>query len=421
MISFKSFVFVLVLLTVGSFAVLGPLQANADPPAPPTDSSETTAYRIQTDDVLDISLIDEPDLTHQVTVLPDGTISYLYATDITARGLTLAELRQKLVTAFSKQYVHPQITVSVVRHTAPTVSVVGAVKLPGMYPITESMHVLDAIGAAGGLIVTRPEYARVLLLRKGSSTPTAIDLKRIFDATNTADNVAIGPGDLLIIAEKAEAETQIQVIGEVNRQGIYPATGDISLVSALSLAGGLTPNAAPSRAIIRRGQQTIPVNLRAVLKSETEATPKPVSIVNTRAVITPKLQPGDTLFIPTNEVRFAVIGAVNKPGALPYPEEGSIDVLDAIYLAGGQTAAADLKNVILVKPGTSDKMVAESGTRLNLWDDIQKRSKGQQSGSALPKMEPGDILFIPDKGGRQRSSVADFLPIVGALGWILRL
>ncbi|RYF54806.1 MAG: hypothetical protein EOO39_38835, partial [Cytophagaceae bacterium] len=241
---------------------------------------------------------------------------------------SLTEDVQKRITAkVARQLQNPEVIVSLTRRADKTASILGAVKNTGKFVLQPDWRLLDLLAESGGITATRPEWATAVLVRSSGET-FPVDLLRLITIAGSKDNVPVKAGDILIVREVDQAQTQVQVLGEVAKPGVLPIPSDGSIAAAIAAAGGPTPLSALSKAAILRGGETIPVNLQSLMQGGKLAGDI-------------KLQPGDTLVIPANRQTFVVLGAVTKPGALCYPEEKQLDVLSALALAGGQTPSAD--------------------------------------------------------------------------------
>ncbi len=134
------------------------------------DPPDGGAYRIGKEDVLDVVVYREPELSRVVPVRPDGRISLPLAGEVEAAGKTPAELEQGLAKLLSP-YVH-DAAVSVMLHeiNASKVFVLGEVVHPGGFPLRGPMSVVQAIAVAGG----RTPYAgdRVVWLRQQGNGKT---------------------------------------------------------------------------------------------------------------------------------------------------------------------------------------------------------------------------------------------------------
>ena len=129
----------------------------------------------------------------------------------------------------------------------------------------------------------------------------------------------------------------ISVLGEVNNPGIYPLTGRVDVLKAISAASGLTDKAGLVNAtIIRKNQETLPVDLEKLfLQNDLSQNYT--------------LESGDSLYIPKafTITNISIAGEVNSPGL--YSLEGKVDILKAISACKGVTEKANLKNAIITK------------------------------------------------------------------------
>ena len=147
-----------------AIATARPLLAGAQ--EPPESGDQVVEYVIGPEDVLDIAVWDNTQLTRTVPVRPDGKISLPLLNDVKAAGLTPMQLREFLTTALAP-YI-PIATVSVIVREVHSfkVTVIGEVKAPGRYELKSQSTVLDVLAMAGGLT----EYADAQPDR-GASSP----------------------------------------------------------------------------------------------------------------------------------------------------------------------------------------------------------------------------------------------------------
>ena len=118
----------------------------------PTSSMPVSEYRINAGDELEIYVWGEERLQRTVKVLPDGTIAFPLAGQLTARGLLPQELQQLISDRLKAQYRGdvPQVTVSVVAPAGLQFSVMGKVRAPGTFTPGRYVNVLEALSMAGG-------------------------------------------------------------------------------------------------------------------------------------------------------------------------------------------------------------------------------------------------------------------------------
>lgn len=112
-------------------------------------------YRIGREDVLEVVVWHEPELTRVVPVRPDGKISLPLAGEVEAAGKTPAELQAGLTKALSPFIQDTAVAVLVREINGARVYVLGEVTRPGGFPLRGPMSVMQAIAVAGG----RTEFA----------------------------------------------------------------------------------------------------------------------------------------------------------------------------------------------------------------------------------------------------------------------
>jgi polysaccharide export outer membrane protein len=356
------------------------------------------AYRIAALDVVDITVQDHADLSRTLSVLPDGTISFPYVGELQVSGLTIPQLTEKITAALRKQIAGPIVIASMrTIHEAPlpTVSILGTVKSPGKRTLKEGWHVLDLLIDAGGLTVDRPELFSASLIRSGSIV-VPIDLARVLAVVDQNANATLMPNDVVLVRELELSNTQAQVFGEVLKPGSYPVDREGSVVTLIGAAGGVTLRAALSKATITHAGKTTEVDLRSVI---TEGKPPPGI----------KIAPGDSVFIPTNKQFYSLFGAVGRPGMQEYPDGGTVSVLTAISLAGGQVQGANLTSVSIIHPMKDGK---SSIVKINV-DKMMKQGDLTHD----MKLHPGDIVYVPSRRrtGLGLADVITYLPMLGML------
>ena len=166
------------------------------------------AYTITEGDVLYISVWQEEGLSQEVTVRPDGMISFPLVGDISAAGLTIPQLRTEL-TAILKDYIkYPEVAVSIRKFGVGEILVLGQVNSPGVYPIEGGKTtVLDMIVKAGNF-TKNADPSRVIITHrgitnaKGIATGTRVDLNRLLRNADMSQNIVLNPQDMLYVPEK---------------------------------------------------------------------------------------------------------------------------------------------------------------------------------------------------------------------------
>jgi polysaccharide export outer membrane protein len=172
-----------------SFAMLlwawAPSQAADKPTTPP--AAGTLEFRLGSEDVLDVFVWKEPDLSTTVTVRPDGKISLPLAGEMDASGKTALEIQQELSTRLQEYIKQPIITVIVKQINSLKISVLGEVHKPDVYKIKNRITVLDAVAMAGGFTdLARPNH--IVVLRKTPAGPMrfVVNVNQLVDDKNGA-------------------------------------------------------------------------------------------------------------------------------------------------------------------------------------------------------------------------------------------
>jgi polysaccharide biosynthesis/export protein len=108
-------------------------------------------YRLAREDVVEVSVWKEPELSRTVPVRPDGKITLPLIGDVNAEGMTPAELEDDVQKKLAPLVRDPRVTVIVHDVNGSRVFVTGMVARPGAFPLRSSMDVLQALAMAGGL------------------------------------------------------------------------------------------------------------------------------------------------------------------------------------------------------------------------------------------------------------------------------
>jgi polysaccharide biosynthesis/export protein len=168
--SLKRAAFLTILLTTTVALVTA-----AEIPKPPAMAPHEAEYRLGPEDVIEVFVWKEPELTTTVTIRPDGRISLPLASELEVSGKTAAELQQEITIKLSRYVVQPVVNVMVKQVNSLKISVLGEVRRPDVYKIKNLVTVLDAIAMAGGFTdLARPN--RVIVLRSTAAGPQRIKI-----------------------------------------------------------------------------------------------------------------------------------------------------------------------------------------------------------------------------------------------------
>ena len=312
--------------------------------APPVKAGLREAYVLRPNDVVELSVYEEPDLTKIATILKTGEASFPLIGSVKLEGLSLGEAAEKIRALYAADYIrYPRVNLSVSEYAVDFVNVIGMVASPGKVPIPQfgQLDLRGALANAGGLTPLADREKIVFKSAAGVIKEYSYNFIR-----EKGDTVVLKSGDQLVVSESPFAGKSILISGEVSSPGSFPipVDGRLDLASALALAGGLGAEADPTAIrLIRAGGTTSSYSYEAIQKG---AAGKMV------------LKGGDRIDVAKS--RFvnsvvSVMGQVKKPGLIKFPLDGRLDIFRAIAMAGGATELANLKKIVLSRPGEEPK------------------------------------------------------------------
>ncbi len=161
-------------------------------------------------------------------------------------------------------------------------------------------------------------------------------------------------------------------IGGFGKPGVIQLTRELTLLQAISVAGGVVPNADAEKGFVLRKDQRIPIDFNRLLQRGDMSQ-------------NPKLEPGDSVVVPLADAVY-VNGEVKAPGAVKYT--GDLTILKALTQVGGLTP--------LAAPGRIDILrgSAEKKERIRVEVDKMMRSPDENPDVRL---QPNDIIFVPQR------------------------
>jgi polysaccharide export outer membrane protein len=209
--------FALLLLAAGPVAAQdapsppGPAQAAALGPVDPASN----AYRIGTDDTLEVSVFQVPELSRTVQVDRNGEFILPILGRVPAAGKTADELTAFLTQKLQGRYLKdPLITVVVKTAAKNRVTVDGAVVKPGVYPLTGPTTLMQAVALANGPDARVADMRRVSIIRTVDGRRGA----KTYDLTKIRDGKAADPivnADDIVIVEASGARSWLTYYGVV--------------------------------------------------------------------------------------------------------------------------------------------------------------------------------------------------------------
>ncbi len=222
-------------------------------------------YELGADDQIALLVPDADELNSKAfRIGATGDLDLPLIGRVHAAGLTAQQLEVQLTCRLKKFLQHPEIVVAITEFRSQPVSVLGAVKLPGVHQLQGRKNLYEVLSLAGGLredagstvkITRKLRWGRIPLAtakdhESGQFSVASVNVKSVLDASRPEDNIAIKPEDVISVP-KADF---VYVVGSVHRPGGFTIGENTSLsaLQALSLAEGLETAAAPARARILR-------------------------------------------------------------------------------------------------------------------------------------------------------------------------
>ena len=164
-------------------------------------STEQSGYVLGNGDKIEVSVWNYPDLKREMSVRPDGWISYPLIGEVKAAGVTPAVLSEQIRQQLLQYIKDPHVSVIVLDYKSKKILVMGDVLKPGLYQFEGGMTAFDAIAVAGGYN-KHAELKSILVVRNGYSAQPEFYLanlhKAFHDGIRTR-NVMLKPDDIVFV------------------------------------------------------------------------------------------------------------------------------------------------------------------------------------------------------------------------------
>lgn len=157
-------------------------------------------YLLGPEDVLEVSVWKEPDLTKQLIVRPDGKITYPLIGEVQAAGLTVEQLQQQIFQRLEKYVTDAHVTVILLKAQNYKIYVTGKVNKPGDFVIGKPVNVMQAISMAGGLTPFASPGSIIILRTVGSKEEAfPFNYKEVARGQFLEQNKTLLPGDVVVV------------------------------------------------------------------------------------------------------------------------------------------------------------------------------------------------------------------------------
>jgi len=157
-------------------------------------------YEIGPQDMIDVAVWKEPELTRTVPVRPDGKISLPLLNDVQAAGLTPTQLAEQIKESLKKYVTDPQVTVIVTQINSQRIYILGEVSRAGAYPLLPDMTVLQGLSSAGGFTqFANLKKIYVLRTENGKQVKYPFNYKEVTNGKSPEQNIILKAGDTIMV------------------------------------------------------------------------------------------------------------------------------------------------------------------------------------------------------------------------------
>lgn len=247
--------------------------------------------------LLSLNVLDDQDFTGTFRVDASGDLVLPELGSIHVAGRTVPEAREEIAADLLQRGVlkSPQVELNVLEYTAPHVTILGAVASPGVFPLLAPEGLGHVLALAGDTTILAGKRIEITSPNR-SGGPQIVHYSRGMD-TKLLDSIVVQPGDTVHVTQAGV----VYVLGGVNRPGGYlmEQNGDLSLLQAISIAGGTAITASIKWIYIMRGNRDkTTVWLKLPYRKMTEGK-----------IADMRLDENDVVFVPTSRLKSAFMSS----------------------------------------------------------------------------------------------------------------
>ncbi len=295
---------------------------NRDNTRSAASAKDDKSYRIGIGDLLDVRVLNHPEMSRKMRVEGGGTVRIPMAGDVIATCLTESQLSQIITEKFRKWIKEPYVDVFIEEYSSQPVAVIGAVDKPGRFQLQRRVRLIELLTYAGGPKLDKAGHT-LHLIRSGEKDLCSTD--NVSQASATSDeavpqllsfklkdllmgstdaNLYVQPGDIISLPEA----DQIFVTGFVTKPGAFPLNTKISLTQAIGMAGGYMPEASKKKVRLIRQSANSNARIEQLINIEDIEKRKIDDIV---------LQANDLIEVPNSAGKVLIRALLNAaPGGL---------------------------------------------------------------------------------------------------------
>jgi len=194
-------------------------------------------YELGAGDKVHITVYKHPDLETIARIRDSGTISFPLLGEVSIGGLRESDAEKKIATSLDQGgFVNtPQVGLTVEEYRSRVVAVLGHVNKPGQYALNRASSVVDLVAVAGGVSESGADYAVITKTAGNNKQIARVNLLDVLQRGDSAQNIAVNDGDIIFVP----LMDQIYVYGAVQRSGAFRLQPGMTVLKAITVAGGL--------------------------------------------------------------------------------------------------------------------------------------------------------------------------------------
>jgi polysaccharide export outer membrane protein len=168
--------------------------------SPSMAETESPSYTIGPNDLLNIYVWKEPELTQDVIVMSDGRITFPLIGEILAEGETVTTLKEAITEKLKDYVTAPEVTVIVRESRSRRVYTLGKLNRPGPYPLEADMTVIQALSTAGGF-AEWADTKNILIIRRIGKRERQLrfDYEGFISGKKVEENIVLQPNDTIVV------------------------------------------------------------------------------------------------------------------------------------------------------------------------------------------------------------------------------
>lgn len=247
-------------------AAAAQIQGQAQPPRPPAGQTKAekdlaAGYVLGPDDVVEISVLGQPEFTTRARIKANGTIQLPFIGEQKIEGETALSLAPKLAEKLRAggYYAKPVVNVEVSGFASRYVTLLGAVGQTGLQPVDRDYRLSEIIARAGGI---RADGADYVTLTRANGEQHDYDFEKLA-AGGPEDDPLVKPGDKIYVPEA----DLYYIYGQINQPGQFPIKGDMTVRNVIARSGGVTASGSVKRIKLYRNGEEQKVDLDMKVKA----------------------------------------------------------------------------------------------------------------------------------------------------------